>query len=70
MSASAVGGAQAGAGWRALETAKAQAQLGLQPRWALAQAVQRTLRWYRARHEGADARSLCLADLDAYEAAA
>ncbi len=58
------------AGWLALETAKAQAQLGLQPRWALAQAVQRTLRWYRAQHEGADARALCLADLDAYEAAA
>jgi CDP-glucose 4,6-dehydratase len=58
------------AGWLALETAKAQSQLGLQPQWALAQAVQRTMRWYRAQHEGADARTLCLADLDAYEAAA
>ncbi len=58
------------AGWLALDTAKAQAQLGLQPRWALAQAVQRTLRWYRAQHEGGDARALCLADLEAYEAVA
>ena len=58
------------AGWLALDTAKAQAQLGLQPRWALAEAVQGTLRWYRAQHEGGQARDLCLADLHAWEAAA
>ncbi|MEK9950893.1 MAG: CDP-glucose 4,6-dehydratase [Curvibacter sp.] len=56
------------AGWLALDTSKAQAQLALQPRWDLAQSVLRTLRWYRAQHEGADARALCLRDLEAWEA--
>ncbi len=53
----------------ALETAKSRSTLGVQPRWALAEAVARTLHWYRAQHRGADARTLCLADIDAYEAA-
>lgn len=56
------------AGWLALDTSKAQAQLQLQPRWNLEQSVTRTLRWYRAQHEGADARELCLRDLEAWEA--
>ncbi len=56
------------AGWLALDTSKAQAQLALQPRWDLEQSVLRTLRWYRAQHEGADAFSLCLRDLEAWEA--
>lgn len=56
------------AGWLALETSKAQARLDLQPRWALVQAVQRTMRWYRALRDGADARTLCLTDIDAWEA--
>ena len=56
------------AGWLALETAKARFALGLKPRWALRQAVQRTMDWYRAQHEGADARSLCLAQIHDYEA--
>ena len=56
------------AGWLALDTSKAQAQLALQPRWDLEQSVLRTLRWYRAQHEGADARELCLRDLEAWEA--
>lgn len=58
------------AGWLALDTSKAQAQLALQPRWDLEQSVLRTLRWYRAQHEGADALSLCLRDLEAWEARA
>lgn len=58
------------AGWLALDTSKAQAQLALQPRWGLEQSVQRTLRWYRAQHEGANARELCLRDLAAWEVAA
>lgn len=57
------------AGWLALDTSKAQARLALQPRWGLEQSVLRTLRWYRAQHEGAQARDLCLRDLDAWEAA-
>ena len=56
------------AGWLALETAKARTLLGVTPRWTLPQAVARTMAWYRAQHAGADARTLCLADIDAYEA--
>ncbi|MDE2615503.1 MAG: CDP-glucose 4,6-dehydratase [Burkholderiales bacterium] len=56
------------AGGLALDTSKTQAQLGLQPRWTLEQSVTRALRWYRAQHEGANARELCLRDLDAWEA--
>ena len=40
------------------------------PRWGLTTAVERTMAWYRAQHGGADARALCLADLDAWEASA
>jgi len=57
------------AGWLALDTSKTQALLGQQPRWGLAESVQRSLRWYRAQHDGADARTLCLRDIDAWEAA-
>lgn len=58
------------AGWLALETAKARTQLGVHPRWALADAVHRTMAWYEAQHAGADARALCEADIAAYEALA
>lgn len=57
------------AGWLALEIAKARASLGVQPRWSLSEAVQRTMHWYRQQHDGADARLLCEADIAAYEAA-
>lgn len=65
------GGGDAGpheAGWLALEIAKARSVLGVRPRWALVEAIGRTLRWYRGQHEGADARALCEAELAAYEA--
>jgi CDP-glucose 4,6-dehydratase len=58
------------AGWLALETGQARQALGGAPRWGLNTAVARTMAWYRAQHGGADARALCLADLDAWEAAA
>jgi len=58
------------AGWLALETAKARVQLGLRPRWTLADAVHRTMAWYAAQHSGADAHALCEADIVAYEAPA
>ena len=58
------------AGWLALETAKARTQLGIHPRWTLADAVHRTMAWYRAQHAGGDARDLCKADIDAFEGAA
>ena len=50
-----------------LEVSKARAVLGVHPRWSLAQAVARTMAWYRAQNDGADARSLCEADLGAFE---
>lgn len=52
--------------WLALEIAKARTVLGVNPRWALAETVQRTINWYRQQQEGADARALCLADIDAF----
>ena len=56
--------------WLALEIAKARVELGVRPRWPLAEAVRRTMSWYRAQGDGGDARSLCEADIDAYEATA
>lgn len=58
------------AGWLALEVAHARTQLGVHPRWALAQTVQRTMNWYRRLQEGADASALCAADIEDFEAAA
>jgi CDP-glucose 4,6-dehydratase len=55
------------AGWLALEVAQARSVLGVQPRWPLQEAVQRTMLWYRRFAEGADARALCMADIDAFE---
>jgi len=57
------------AGWLALEIAKASTTLGVNPRWALTEAVQRTMHWYRQQHEGVDARAACEADIAAYETA-
>jgi CDP-glucose 4,6-dehydratase len=51
------------AAWLALEVAKAREVLGVQPRWSLQQAVQRTFRWYRGLAEGERAQALCAADL-------
>lgn len=52
--------------WLALETAKARNFLGVQSRWSLATAVERTMNWYRAQQQGADALALCYADIDSY----
>ena len=57
------------AGRLVLEIAKAKQRLGFQPRLSLAEAVQRTMEWYKAQHSGADVRSLCEEDIAAYEAA-
>ena len=56
------------AGWLALETAHARQVLGVAPHWSLNTAVARTMNWYRQQRGGADARALCLADIDAWEA--
>ena len=58
------------AGWLALEVAKARVTLGVAPHWSLTEAVNRTMAWYRAQHEGADARALCETEIGAYEALA
>jgi CDP-glucose 4,6-dehydratase len=56
------------AGYLALETAKARSLLGVATRWSVAEAVRRTIDWYRQQHQCADARTLCEADIVAYEA--
>jgi CDP-glucose 4,6-dehydratase len=57
------------AGWLALEIEKARTALGIHPRWALDVTIERTMRWYREQHAGADARALCEADITAFEMA-
>ena len=57
------------AGWLALETAKTRLRLGVRPKWGLQEAVCRTMFWYKTQHQGASARSLCLDEISAYEAA-
>ena len=57
------------AGWLALEVAKARFELDVRPQWSLQEAVRRTMHWYRRFAEGADARTLCHADITDYEAA-
>ena len=57
------------AAWLALEIDKARSALGFNPRWPLAEAVSRTMLWYRRQRDGATARALCEADIDAYEMA-
>jgi CDP-glucose 4,6-dehydratase len=52
--------------WLALDTAKIQATLGVAPSMTLPQAIDKTMGWYRAHHEGADARALCEADIDGF----
>jgi CDP-glucose 4,6-dehydratase len=54
--------------WLALDAGKARALLGVGPRLTLAQAIERTMVWYRAHRGGADARALCIADIASYEA--
>lgn len=56
------------AGWLALEIVKARVSLGITPKWTLVETVNRTMAWYRALHEGADARNLCEAEIATFEA--
>ena len=56
------------AGWLALDNAKAEALLDVRPRLTLANAIERTMAWYRAQQGGADAHALCEAEIAAYEA--
>jgi CDP-glucose 4,6-dehydratase len=54
------------AGWLALDIARAQTLLDVNPLWTLNEAVTRTMRWYRTQHAGADARALCEDEIAAY----
>ena len=59
------------AGWLALEAAKAAHLLGVAPRWTLADAVRRTMAWYRGQQDGSGgARALCAGISRDFEAAA
>ncbi len=57
------------AGWLALEVARARTMLGVAPKWSLAEAVRRTMCWYRALADGEDARVLCETDIADYDRA-
>jgi len=57
------------AGLLSLDIGKA-AGLGWRPTWGFAEAVATTAQWYRAVHEGSDARLETVADIEAYCAAA
>ena len=50
-----------------LDVAKAEAVLGVAPRLNLARAIERTMAWYRAHSQGADAGVLCAADIADFE---
>jgi CDP-glucose 4,6-dehydratase len=54
------------AGLLQLETSKARNILDVQPQWSLGEAVDRTMRWYRRLSSGAEALSLCQADIADY----
>jgi CDP-glucose 4,6-dehydratase len=54
--------------WLALEVSKARDVLGIQPRWSLKEAIERSIGWYLAQARGANAAQLCAADIDAFEA--
>jgi CDP-glucose 4,6-dehydratase len=58
------------AGLLHLQVHKADRMLGWRPAWGFDETVRRTASWYRDRHEGADAASLCDRDLLDYAAAA
>lgn len=53
----------------AVDSAKASAELGWDPAWRLADALERTVEWYRAFHERADMRALTLDQIDRYAGA-
>jgi CDP-glucose 4,6-dehydratase len=53
--------------WLALDASKAEKVLEVAPVFTLAQAVERTMGWYRAHARGEDARELCSHDIAAYE---
>lgn len=57
------------AGLLTLDATAARETLGVAPHWPLAEAVARTVHWYRAHGQGADVRGLCEDDLEAWTVA-
>lgn len=53
-----------------LDSSKARSRLGWQPRWRLAEALDRTLQWHQAWRAGADMRAVCLAQIADHVASA
>jgi CDP-glucose 4,6-dehydratase len=53
--------------WLALEIAKSSRSLGVNPRWTLAESIEKTMSWYRACNQGEEARDLCEAQIAEYE---
>ena len=53
-----------------LDSSKARAKLGWTPRLRIEQTVSWVVDWYRAVHEGADARTLCLESIERYRSLA
>lgn len=51
-----------------LDISKAKQWLGVQPRWNIKQAINKTMCWYRDLAQGKTARDLCLEDIRTYEA--
>ncbi|MGJ8527847.1 CDP-glucose 4,6-dehydratase [Maritalea sp.] len=56
------------AGLLSLDNSKAKQELGIYPRWSIDDAVDKSMNWYRAFYNGGDARALCYADIEAFEA--
>lgn len=54
------------AGYLKLDSSKAKAQLGWRPHWNIEQALQETLRWYRAHRDGANMQEVTLAQIKNY----
>jgi CDP-glucose 4,6-dehydratase len=51
-----------------LDISKAKIMLGIRPKWTLYEAINRTINWYLDQYRGVNAKLLCDADIDAYEA--
>ncbi len=58
------------AAWLTLDIAKVREVLDIRPKLTLARAIEKTMAWYRAQGGGANALTLCRADIAAYEALA
>lgn len=56
--------------WLALSIDKAHDLLGFEPRWDAAEAIGRSMTWFRAQRAGEDARRLCERDIDSFRTAA